>query len=220
MQVSPIWKEILFFRADLWALAGIVAVDEGIKNANNACESAKKACNCTDNNCKNANYACKSDDCTVPASGLVFQGGREVGEICSGSCRQVLSSFDPIVSHFGPSPFSTHHNCFEILLQIFIFLLAIFLLFFRYYPFVSVTSYHFVKDCPTSPYSTGEIALPTGNLNHTGVMDFFANGIPQKQLVMIWYDFDLCIKYLVSKSLALTRTRLLPWWELILLARW
>ena len=70
--------EIMFFRADLWALSGIVAVDEAIKNANNACESVKKACNCTNNSCKNENYACKSDDCTVPSSGLVFQGGRKV----------------------------------------------------------------------------------------------------------------------------------------------
>ena len=72
--------EIMFFRADLWALSGIVAVDEAIKNANNACESVKKACNCTNNSCKNENYACKSDDCTVPSSGLVFQGGRKVAK--------------------------------------------------------------------------------------------------------------------------------------------
>ena len=76
--VSQAMSETMFYRADLWALAGIVAVDEGITNANVACESAKKACNCTNKACKNKNYACKSDDCTVPASGLVFQGGRKV----------------------------------------------------------------------------------------------------------------------------------------------
>ena len=44
-------------RADFWALAGIYAVDKTIENANSACDE---------------------DDCAVPASGLVFQWGREV----------------------------------------------------------------------------------------------------------------------------------------------
>ena len=44
-------------RADFWALAGIAAVDKGIENANEDCDS---------------------DDCTVPDSGLTFQWGRQV----------------------------------------------------------------------------------------------------------------------------------------------
>ena len=64
---SPMW-EVLFFRADLWALAGIVAVDEAIKNANNACKEKQKTPNHGGLNCTLA-----------PASGLVFSGGRKVG---------------------------------------------------------------------------------------------------------------------------------------------
>ena len=45
-------------RADFWALAGIAAVDKGIENANEDCDS---------------------DDCAVPDSGLTFQWGRQVG---------------------------------------------------------------------------------------------------------------------------------------------
>ena len=44
-------------RADLWALAGIYAVDKGIEFANDACSA---------------------EECAVPASGLVFQWGRQV----------------------------------------------------------------------------------------------------------------------------------------------
>jgi len=43
-------------RADLWALAGIYAVDKGIEFANDACSA---------------------EECAVPASGLVFQWGRQ-----------------------------------------------------------------------------------------------------------------------------------------------
>jgi len=46
----------LISRADFWALAGIAAVDKGIENANEDCDS---------------------DDCAVPDSGLVFQWGRQ-----------------------------------------------------------------------------------------------------------------------------------------------
>ena len=48
---------ILSSRADFWALAGIVAVEKGIENANEDCDS---------------------DDCVVPDAGLSFQWGREV----------------------------------------------------------------------------------------------------------------------------------------------
>jgi len=46
----------LISRADFWALAGIAAVDKGIENANEDCDS---------------------DDCAVPDSGLTFQWGRQ-----------------------------------------------------------------------------------------------------------------------------------------------
>jgi len=46
----------LISRADFWALAGIAAVDKGIANANEDCDS---------------------DDCAVPDSGLVFKWGRQ-----------------------------------------------------------------------------------------------------------------------------------------------
>ena len=50
---------ILQNRADFWALAGIAAVDKGIENANEDCDS---------------------DDCAVPDSGLTFQWGRQVSD--------------------------------------------------------------------------------------------------------------------------------------------
>ena len=50
-------REKTFPRADLWALAGIVAVKEGIKKANKACQSG---------------------NCVVPRARLVFRTGREV----------------------------------------------------------------------------------------------------------------------------------------------
>jgi len=46
----------LISRADFWALAGIAAVEKGIENANEDCDS---------------------DDCVVPDAGLSFQWGRE-----------------------------------------------------------------------------------------------------------------------------------------------
>ena len=48
---------ILSSRADFWALAGIAAVEKGIENANEDCDS---------------------DDCEVPDADLSFQWGREV----------------------------------------------------------------------------------------------------------------------------------------------
>ena len=50
---------ILSSRADFWALAGIAAVEKGIENANEDCDS---------------------DDCVVPDAGLSFQWGREVSD--------------------------------------------------------------------------------------------------------------------------------------------
>ena len=61
--ISRYFKDLLlqgdktFPRADLWALAGIVAVKEGIKKANKACQSG---------------------NCVVPRARLVFRTGREV----------------------------------------------------------------------------------------------------------------------------------------------
>ena len=52
-------SNILPNRADFWALAGIIAVDKGIENANEDCDS---------------------DDCAVPDSGLAFQWGRQVSD--------------------------------------------------------------------------------------------------------------------------------------------
>ena len=52
-------SNILPNRADFWALAGIIAVDKGIENANADCDS---------------------DDCAVPDSGLAFQWGRQVSD--------------------------------------------------------------------------------------------------------------------------------------------
>ena len=61
MQFITIIKKshILPNRADFWALAGIIAVDKGIENANEDCDS---------------------DDCAVPDSGLAFQWGRQVSD--------------------------------------------------------------------------------------------------------------------------------------------
>ena len=57
---------ILSSRADFWALAGIAAVEKGIENANEDCDS---------------------DDCEVPDADLSFQWGREVSNniTCSSS---------------------------------------------------------------------------------------------------------------------------------------
>jgi len=55
-------------RADLWALAGILAVDKTIEANNLACQQ-KLACQPND-------LACLADDCFSPPSGLVFQYGR------------------------------------------------------------------------------------------------------------------------------------------------
>ena len=52
-------NHILSSRADFWALAGIAAVEKGIENANEDCDS---------------------DDCVVPDAGLSFQWGRQVSD--------------------------------------------------------------------------------------------------------------------------------------------
>ena len=57
---SLLQRENTFPRADLWVLAGIVAVNEGIKKAN---------------------AACKSNKCKVPRVRLVFRAGRKVRKL-------------------------------------------------------------------------------------------------------------------------------------------
>ena len=71
--VSIVYR-ILSSRADFWALAGIAAVEKGIENANEDCDS---------------------DDCEVPDAGLSFQWGREV------SCNIIYSLLTAILHAFG-----------------------------------------------------------------------------------------------------------------------
>ena len=150
-------------------------MDEAIKNANNACEEKHKEAE------KQKTPNRRGLKCTVPVSGLVWSCGREVGIISK------IESFSLVVSaHIAVPYFSGHelypksnnrdhqagrHSSVTFLLYVVQFIEQHFLSFLKH-----LSTKQIVKDCPTSPYSTNEAALPNGKLDNAGVINFFANG--------------------------------------------